>query len=87
MIPFVRIREMLADIAERGSSKKSVTNCVEKDVGIRMSQEAHGMRNVHTAEDELPACTEAMDIVSKPYSNVRLRILLPRFHYLADFEV
>ena len=52
-IGFIRIGKMATDIPFSNSAEHGIHQGVQKNVGIRMSKQAHDVRNFHTAEDQI----------------------------------
>src|SRR5260221_5326538 len=59
---FVARRKMLADIAERERAQKRVAQRVDRNVAVRMRDDAVRMRDAHAADHYRVAGTECMDV-------------------------
>src|SRR5436190_5440279 len=60
----VGIGKEMANIALTQGAENRVTDSMHQHVGIGMSLETLGMRNINTAQNQLPALHQGMDIVT-----------------------
>ena len=72
MISFVRIREQVPDIAECYGSEHRIHQRMEGDIGIRMPQKTHCMRNFNPAKNQFASGHQLMDII--PIADMKLRL-------------
>ena len=72
---------MLADIAQPGGAQEGVGDGVADDVGIRVADQAPGMVDPHSAQQERPPLGQAMCVVpdSDPHLGTPSRILVSGF--------
>ena len=59
------------DIPKGSSPQQRVHNGVHQDVGVRMAQKTFFIRNLHSAQNELSALHQLMDIISCSYTHLK----------------
>ena len=62
------VGEMEAYVAHIGSSKQSVTDGVDKHIGIRVTQQTQSMFYLDTAEPQIAALNQAVYVETKTYA-------------------
>lgn len=67
---WVGIGKVIADVAEVGCAKNGVTDGVEEDVGVGVAEQAEGVGDVYSSNDEFAAGGQSVGIVPKSYANV-----------------
>jgi len=65
LVSLVGIGKMFADISQGSCSQQCIRDRMKQDIGIRMSVQPSGTRDVHATEDQLPVLHQTMDIISK----------------------
>ena len=60
----VSIREVLADVAQRGGTQHSVHHSVGQHIGIRVAQQALFKRHLHAAQDQLAVLDQTVNIIT-----------------------
>ena len=66
---FVRVREMVADVPGGHGAEQRVGDGVDEHVGVRVSVETFGVRNLDAAEHERAAFDQRVDIVTDTGEN------------------
>jgi len=64
-------RKMPADITHCNRTQQSVTQCVQRDIAIRMRSQAMGMRYPHTAKHDVITPGKRVHIKSLSYSKIQ----------------
>lgn len=64
-------RKMPADITHCNCAQQSVTQCVQRDIAIRMRRQAPGVRYPHTAEHHVITLGKRVYIQSLSYSKIQ----------------
>ena len=64
----VGIREVLPDVAQSRCAQHSVHDGVGQHVGVGMAQQALLIRDLHTAQNQLAALHETMNIINEEIS-------------------
>ena len=67
---FVRVWEMLADIAGADRAQQCIGDGVRQDVRVGMSFQSARVRNLDAAQDQLPSFSKAMYVVANSASNI-----------------
>ena len=60
----VRVREVLADVAEAGGAEQRVDDRVGQDVGVGVARQAALGRDLDAAQDQLAPLLEAVRVVA-----------------------
>jgi len=58
----VGVGEIAADVAEAESAENRITNRMQQNIRVRMTEQAIFIRDRHAAEDQRPVGNQAMDI-------------------------
>ena len=64
-------RKMPADITHCNRPQQSITQCVQRDIAIRMRSQAMGMRYPHTAKHDVITPGKRVHIKSLSYSKIQ----------------
>ena len=70
LVARVAVREMLADVAERGRAEQRVADRVDQNVCIRMALEPLLVRDLHAANDELSPGDQRVHVESLSYAHL-----------------
>jgi hypothetical protein len=68
-----RIREVLADIAERGGAQQGIADGVEEGVAVRMTRGPFVKWNSHAAQDKFAVGSEAVKVVAHADATRRMK--------------
>ena len=68
-LPFgIGVGEELADIATADGSEQRIGHGMREHIGVGVTEQAQGMRDIHPADDELAALDQLMHVVALPYA-------------------
>lgn len=60
----VRVREVFPDIPQGQASQQRIHDGMGQNIGVGMAQKSHRMRDFHTSEDQFPALSPTVYIIS-----------------------
>ena len=66
----VGIREVLADVAQRGSTQHSVHHSVGQHIGIRVAQQTLFKGHLHAAQDQLAVLDQTVNIITMTNAHI-----------------
>jgi hypothetical protein len=78
LVAFIGVREMPADVAQRGGAKQRVADGVQQHVGVRVPVEPLVVRDLHAADDQLAAFHQRVHVEALPDPHVLPFSLLAR---------
>ena len=79
-VAWIRIWKMGTDISLPHSTQQGIHQSMQEHIGIRMPCQSKGIRDLHSAENELSAALKSMDVKTVPYTiitNHELKAHLP----------
>ena len=62
------VGEVVTNIAHVGGAEECVADSVDEDVGIAVTEQSHGVRNLYTSQNQFTAFHEFVDVVAHSYS-------------------
>ena len=66
----IGIREMLADVAQRGRAEQGIADRVQQHIGVGMAKQTAIVGNIDTADDQPAPLGEGMHVETVAYTNV-----------------